>query len=219
MLERPKAARPRKPYHPTPLGPEYTEDELKKMREEVLPHGVYPGTYGRGQMPVRASYPVPAAKPPESDGEGIKPASPDYAELLIASIPKGLSVPQRRAYWEHSLLDAYYHLYGDHWSQWEALIPWLKRSQIPLKAESYACEMPWDWPAKTHFLNANGFRWNLTDLNRLIDRYPDYQRDNDSQGMYIPGKPFEEIQKVAAALNLPTAKTLELLAEHAQKLD
>ena len=79
--------------------------------------------------------------------------------------------------------------------------------------------MLWDWSAKAHFLSANGFRWNLTDLNRLIDRYPYYQRDNDSQGMYILGKPFEEIQQVAAALNLPTAKTLELLAEHAQKLN
>lgn len=218
MLERPKASRPRKPYNPTPLGPEYTDEERRRMREQI-PRGVYPGTYRKGQAPTKTSYYVPQVQTPTRDNEGRRIVPPDYAELLIASIPKGLSARQRREYWEHSLLVAYYHLYGDHWYHWEALIPWLNRSQIPLKAESYACEMPWDWSAKAHFLSANGFRWNLTDLNRLIDRYPDYQRDNDSQGMYIPGKPFEEIQQVAAALNLPTAKTLELLAEHAQKLN
>lgn len=216
MLERPKASGPRKPYHPTPLGPEYTDEERRRMRE-LIPRRIYPGTYRRGQEPARTSYYVPRVQLSESEGHPI--VAPDYAEQLIASIPNDFSAYQKQRYWEHSLLVAYYHLYGDGWHQWCNLIPWLEQSRLRPKAESYGCEMLWDWPAKTHFLNANRFKWNLSDLNRLIDRYPDYQRDNSSQGMYIPGKTFEEIQQVAAALNLPTAKTLELLAEHAQKLN
>lgn len=217
MRNQPNNSWPRKPYNPTPLGPEYTDEERRKMRE-LIPRGVYPGTYHKGQTPIKSSYYVSTSHLSVADGEGRHIIVPDYAELLIASIPKQSSARQKREYWEHSLLVAYYHLYGYQWSQWKPLIPWLRQSQIPLKAEGYACEMLWDWTAKTRFLNENGFRWNLSDLNRLIDRYPDYQRDNDSQGMYIPGKLFEEIQQVAAALNLPTARTLELLTEHASKL-
>lgn len=217
MRDRPKVSPTNKPYHPTPLGHEYTDEQLRKMREQI-PRGIYPGTYRRGQIPTKTSYYVPKVEIIESAGGACRIVTPDYAELLIASIPSELSVRQRREYWEHSLLIAYYHLYGDHWSQWESLIPWLKQSQISLKVDSYACEMLWDWPAKTHFLSTNGFRWSLSDLNRLIDRYPEYQRDNESQGMYIPGKSFEEVQQVAVALNLPTAKTLELLADFAAKL-
>lgn len=203
---------PRKPYNPTPLGPEYTDEERRKKRE-LTPHGVYPGTYRRRQTPTKTSYFVSTICLP--DDNSPERVIPEYAELLIASIPLEYSPEQIKEYWEHSLLAAYYHLYGDKWSHWAAIIPWLTPALVAARAESYGCEMLWDWSAKKRFLSLNDFKWSLPDLNRLIDRYPDYQRDNDSEGMYIPGRTFEEIQQVALALNLPTIKTLGLLAEYA----
>jgi len=197
-----------------PPGWEYTDED--RERRAYSQRGVYPGTYRKGQVPIKSSYYISAFQLPVTDGHPI--AVQDYAERLIASIPTEYSASQKREYWEHSLLAAYFHLYGEAWSHWAEIIPWLRQSEIGLRADRYGCEMAWDWSAKNRFLNANGFRWSLQELNRLVDRYPDYQKDNDSQGMYIHGKPFEDIRQVAEALNLPTAKTLMLLSEFARKL-
>lgn len=186
------------------------------MRENI-PHGVHPRVMAKGHMPQKASYYTPPFVMPEGS---VHPYDlENFATRLIAGIPEGPTLRAQQEYWEKRLLDAYYHLYGESWQQWNVLIPWVGRARIRVRAEAYACEQPWNWTARRWFLESHEFAWSLEDLNYLIDRYPDRQRNGREQGIFVADKPFRETQAVAKALGLPTREVLEALAAYARRLD
>ena len=205
-----------KSYNQTPLGHRYTEEELKRMRENI-PHGVHPRVMAKGHTPPKTSYYTPPVVIP--DGAVHPYELKNFATKLIAGIPEGPTLQAQREYWEKGLFDAYYHLYGETWPCWKLILPWVRQSQIQIKAMSYASDPPWNWMAKCRFLENNGFAWSLEDLNYLIDRYPDRQRNDYEQGIFVADKPFQEIRTVAMELGLPNKGVLETLADYAHKLN
>lgn len=209
-------ARSDRPYNHTPVGPFYTEEERRRMRENI-PHGVHPRVSAKGHMGTKSNYYVPTPPIPE---DFVHPYTlVNFATKLIDSVPVNASLRERRGFWEKSLLDAYFHLYGDRWPHWLRIIPWTTPTQIRNLATRYSCEQPWSWMAKCRFIEAHEFQWSLDDLNYLIDRYPDRQQTGREQGIYVSDKPFEEIREVAEALNLPTREILDTLAEYARILN
>ena len=203
-------------YNQTPLGHQYTDDELKRMRENI-PHGVHPRVMAKGHIPPKTSYYTPPVVIPEG---AVHPYElQNFATRLIADIPDGPTLQVQREYWERGLLDAYYHLYGEMWHCWGLILPWVSRSQIRIKAATYACDPPWNWMAKCRFLENNGFTWSLEDLNYLIDRYPDRQANDREQGIFVSDKPFHEIRAIATELGLPSKGVIETLADYAHKLN
>ena len=205
-----------KPYHPTPVGPRYTEEEREALRKR-LPHGTHPRMESREHSGAQFSYYVPPVPIPP---DAVHPYDlTNFATLTIAGVPSGPTLDAQRDYWERELLDAYFHLYGESWAEWRRIIPWLLRRQIRARAVTFVCEQPWNWMAKRHFLESHHFAWSLDDLNYLIDRYPDRQRNDREQGIFVAEKPFAEIQEVAKTLGLPSKEVLDTLADYARMLN
>lgn len=209
-------ARSDRPYNHTPVGPFYTEEERRRMRENI-PHGVHPRVTAKGHMGTKSNYYVPT--PPIPD-DFVHPYDlENFATRLISSISDDMAPQTKRDFWEKRILRAWFHLYGDGWHYWRQIIPWMPMAQIKDRAISLGCEQPWNWMAKCRFLELHGFMWSLEDLNYLIDRYPDRQRNDREQGIFVSDRSFTEIQSVAKSLNLPCAEVLNTLADYARKLN
>lgn len=205
-----------KRYNPTPLREELSEEEKRKLREQIPRGTYYPRTYRKGQTPAKTIYFASTIQLAETEGRRV--AKPDFAEQLIASIPSKLRAAGQRTYWERSVFSAYYHLYGSAWEYWSTIVPWVTRASLSKCAASYRCDHVWDWTDKRRFLEENDAHWSLADLEYLIDRFPERQTDSYNQGIYVADKSFEEIMFVAEALGLPTVHTLKLLSQYAQRL-
>ena len=202
-------------YNRTPVGPFYTEEQRKKLRDNI-PHGVHPKATSRYHRNAKSSYYVPLSKIAE---DRIHPYDSDsIATRLIATVSDKHQSISRRAVWEKTLLDAWFHLYGEGWREWRFIIPWLSSEQVVRKAMELGCGQVWNWMTKRRFLNECDFAWSLEDLDYLIDRYPDRQVNEQERGIFVSNKPFSEIQRVAHVLGLPTRKDLDALTEYARGL-
>lgn len=224
-------------YIRTPTGYMPTEEERREMQKNI-PRGRYPGAASKGHVGVKFnyyrqdgdlssdSYPQRAIQSEKEAKKAspVKRRSPlrytrKFTSRLITNIPKGSNEAVKQRYWERELLGAYFHIYDESWNQWPLIIPWLCQNQLRERAIEYGCELPWDWMRRQEFIIRNDFSWNMRQLKRLIDWYPESQEDDSKEGIYIDGKSFLEVMEVAKALNLPTKEVLSMLAMHARMLD